>query len=283
MTVLCTFVSTASSTGQAYSKSFNFLGVSLVGVKWRRGRKLIYVVQQEVELNALTITFSQLFCTSTKKKSFTERPQIWMILKEHAVKEIFTYNLFTIFKPGYPSYLKIWVATLIICSNLMKCIRYVYFQWFLLWIVLVSPPHTHLLLLSVYHFVRNNPQRSVFNADPGWTSSVVIKLLQKSDCWLPSSINLFADAFVLLFWLRAFMLNVPLTDCLNVRQMSIVRSGGVYTGFLCCAVCEPRAELHQNKTNTKRTVHRMYPSYFAKRNSLFSHCQGITFFFSCLL
>lgn len=30
--------------------------------------------------------------------------------------------------------------------------------------------------------------------------------------------------------------------------MSIVRPGGIYTGFLCCAVCKPRAKRHQNKT-----------------------------------
>lgn len=60
-----------------------------------------------------------------------------MILKEYVVKKIFTYNLFTIIKPGYPSYLekkkkKNLGNTLIIGSKLMQCIRCVYFYWFLL-------------------------------------------------------------------------------------------------------------------------------------------------------
>lgn len=57
-------------------------------------------------------------------------------------------------------------------------------------------------------------------------------------------------------------------ECLQF--MSIVGwSGGIHTGFLCFAVCKLEAKLHQNETNTKRTVHRVDCDQIVKKMPFF--------------
>lgn len=139
----------------------------------------------------------------------------------------------------------------------------------------------HLSLLNMYHFVRNNPQCGGFKCWPGRTSSVVIKHWQKSDCW-PSVLHELCcvDAFSC-FWALSFYVEGTENCYMNVTFYVDCGIWWLYTGFY--SVCK----LHQNKTNTKRTVHRMYTSYCVKSklgsascvHQLWSDCQQITFFF----
>lgn len=136
----------------------------------------------------------------------------------------------------------------------------------LLLIPLVCLFFPHLPLLNMYHFVRNNPR-------PGWTSSVVIKRSQKSDCWHPSSMN----SLVLMRFFVSFSCFGSELLCWTYRKKRIIwmfhrcRLCGLVAFTLdFCAVLFANRELNATKIrlDTKRSVHRMYTSYYVKCVSL---------------
>lgn len=162
----------------------------------------------------------------------------------------------------------------------MQCIRYVYFQWLLLWLGFVFPTFTpaecatFCTKQSSVFFRFSMPTRMNF-ISRNQTLSVIWLLtfiFTEFICWCFCFAVLALSFYVerTANWVLELYIDV---DC--------TVQGHLHWIFLCC-VCKPRAKLHQNKTNTKRTVHRMYTSYFTRCSSLFSHCQGITFFLVCV-
>lgn len=133
---------------------------------------------------------------------------------------------------------------------------YVHFTGFFLWICLLFPH-----LLNMYRCLQNNP---FFLKMLTWTDFISLNHSQKSDWWASVfSESCRAGAFpcfliVLLIWKRdyfeCFKIHV---DCREVWWHS-------HWIFLCCdfflcvCICKLEAKLHQNETDPKRTVHRMY-------------------------
>ena len=117
---------------------------------------------------------------------------------------------------------------------------------------------------------------SDISADPdGRHQSATVRPRWSSLCWC-FFFHVLAQSFYvegtekLILWMLHFML--------------IVRSGGIHAGFFlfrCCAVCKPGAKLHQNKTDTKRTVHRMY-MWRGNWARMWSDCQEVPFFWAFL-
>lgn len=138
---------------------------------------------------------------------------------------------------------------------------YVHFTGFFLWICLLFPH-----LLNMYHCLQNNPFFFFFFFLKmlTWTDFISLNHSQKSDWWASVfSESCRAGAFpcfliVLLIWKRdyfeCFKIHV---DCREVWWHS-------HWIFLCCdfflcvCICKLEAKLHQNETDPKRTVHRMY-------------------------
>lgn len=134
-------------------------------------------------------------------------------------------------------------------------------------------------LLNMYHFVQNT--LSDINADPdGRHQSATVRPRWSLLCWC------FFFSFLLLsfmFWLRAFTLKVPKNwffECYISCRLCGPVALALDSLFCCCAVCKSGAKHHQNTTDTKRTVHRMY-MWRGNWAQMWSDCQEVplSFFF----
>lgn len=131
-------------------------------------------------------------------------------------------------------------------------------------------------LLNMYHFVQNT--LSDINADPDERhQSATIRPRWSLLCWC----FFFFFFLSFMFWLRAFTLKV-LKNWFFECYISCRLCGPVALAldslFCCCAVCKPGAKLHQNTTDTKRTVHRMY-MWRGNWAQMCSDCQEVPLLF----